>query len=174
MIFDGLHPPYRESDAPSPVNTYGEQKVLAEVGMKRKYPATVICRMPLMFGDAGPVATSFIQPLMRALKAGDEVNLFVDEYRTPISGKDAAEGLILALTNLPDVIHLGGNERISRYEFGKLLIDVFKFPNAKIIPCRQRDFKMAAPRPSDVSLDNTKARKLGFQPESIKPSLTEL
>jgi dTDP-4-dehydrorhamnose reductase len=87
LVFDGLNPPYREEDEPSPLNIYGEHKTLAEIGMKRRCQSLVICRMPLMFGDPGPVASGFIKPLIRNMKLGIEVNLFKNEFRTPLSGK---------------------------------------------------------------------------------------
>jgi dTDP-4-dehydrorhamnose reductase len=174
LVFDGLNPPYSEEDEPSPLNVYGEQKLMAEIGMKNQCASIVICRMPLMFGSAGPTGSSFLQPLLRQMRIGMEVNLFVDEFRTPLSGKNAVEGLMIALERLPDVVHFGGLERISRYELGKLVMDVFNLRNAKLNPCRQQEIQMAAPRPRDVSLTNAKAMQMGFQPESIKVSLERL
>lgn len=174
LIFDGLNPPYREDDNPSPVSAYGEQKVLAESGMKDRYPPTVICRMPLMFGDPGPVAVSFIQPLINAMQSGIKVDLFIDEYRTPVSGINAAEGLMIALNTLPDIIHLGGSERISRYEFGQLLLKTFQIRTAIVNPCKRKDLNLPAPRPPDVSFDSSKAAALGFQPNALTVELERL
>lgn len=174
LVFDGLNPPYSEEDEPSPLNVYGEHKLMAEIGMKNRCASVVICRVPLMFGRSGPTASSFLQPLLRQMKLGIEVNLFVDEFRTPLSEKNAVEGIMIALERLPDTIHLGGLERISRYEFGKLVMDAFNFRNAKLIPCRQKEIQMAAPRPHDVSLTNAKAMQMGFQPDPIKVSLERL
>ena len=174
LVFDGLNPPYAEEDEPSPVSYYGEHKALAESGIKDRYPPSVICRMPLMFGEPGPIATSFIQPLIKAMTEENGVNLFVDEFRTPVSGKDAAQGLMIALDNLPGIIHLGGPERISRYEFGKLVADTFKIRDAKLNACKQVEIKMAAARPPDVSLDSSKAMGLGFEPGSLVNELEEL
>ena len=64
--------------------------------------------------------------------------------------------------------------QISRYEFGKLAMDVFNFRNAKLNPCRQQEIQMAAPRPRDVSLNNAKAMQMGFRPDPIKVSLERL
>jgi dTDP-4-dehydrorhamnose reductase len=174
LIFDGLNPPYSENDKPSPVSAYGEQKVLAELGMREKYAKTVICRMSLMFGDPGPFAKSFIQPLLDAMNTGETLNLFIDEYRSPLSGRNAVEGLMLALKNMPPIIHLGGLQSISRYEFGLLLAAVLGFRRPKINPCRQKDLNLPAPRPPDVSFDSTKAVALGFQPNSIIDELEYL
>jgi dTDP-4-dehydrorhamnose reductase len=174
LVFDGLNPPYSEEDEPSPLNVYGEQKLMAEIGMKNQCASIVICRMPLMFGSSGPTGSSFLQPLLRQMRSGMEVNLFVDEFRTPLSGENAVEGLMIALERLPDVVHLGGMERISRYEFGKLVMDIFNFRNAKLNPCRQQEIQMAAPRPRDVSLTNAKAMQMGFQPDPVKVSLERI
>lgn len=172
LVFDGLNPPYYEDDSVCPVNIYGEQKVLAETGILKIYPKTAICRMPLMFGLCGPHGKSFIQPMIESMKKGKKLNLFTDEIRNPISGKTAATGLFLALDRVCGILHLGGNESISRYDFGKLMAKVFKFNNAKLIPCLQKDLNLSTKRPPDVSLDNTKAICLGFRPLSLVDELS--
>ncbi|MEH2005690.1 SDR family oxidoreductase [Nostoc sp.] len=171
LVFDGLNAPYREIDAVCPVNLYGEQKAIAEAGMLDRYPMTAVCRMPLMFGAVTPTAKSFIQPFIQTLKAEEELSLFIDEFRTPVSGTTAAKGLLLALEKVNGIIHLGGKERISRYDFGQLLVEVFQLPTSRLKACRQQDVKMAAPRPADVSLDSSKAFALGYQPLSLRKEL---
>lgn len=174
LVFNGLNPPYRETDPVSPVNHYGEQKVMAESGMRSRYPMTTVCRMPLMFGIAPPTAASFIQPFIQALREGQELKLFTDEFRTPVSGKTAAFGLLLALEKVKGLIHLGGKERVSRYDFGRYLAEVLELPASGLKTCRQKDVKMAAPRPSDVSLDSSKAFALGYKPLSLREELEAL
>jgi dTDP-4-dehydrorhamnose reductase len=174
LVFDGLNAPYREADSVSPVNLYGEQKAIAEAGMLERYPMTAVCRMPLMFGAATPTAKSFIQPFIQTLKAEKELNLFIDEFRTPVSGTTAAKGILLALEKVNGIIHLGGKERISRYDFGQILVEVFQLPTSRLKCCRREDVKMAAPRPADVSLDSSKAFALGYQPLSLRKELQEL
>lgn len=171
LVFDGLNPPYRESDPVCPVNDYGEQKVRAEEEMLARYPQTAICRMPLMFGRATPTASSFIQPFIQQLREGQELSLFTDEFRTPVSGTTAAKGLLLALEKVNGRIHLGGRERVSRYEFGRLLVEVLQLPGDGLKGCRQEDVKMAAPRPKDVSLDSSLAFGLGYAPLSLREEL---
>jgi dTDP-4-dehydrorhamnose reductase len=174
LVFDGLRAPYKETDPVNPVNIYGEQKALAESSVLKSYPPAAICRMPLMFGHAGPVATSFIQPMVKAMNEGKDLKLFTDEFRTPVSAQTAVSGLFLALEKVSGLIHLGGLERISRYDFARLMIEVFGFRNARIIPCKQKDIKMAAPRPPDVSLDSSKAFALGYRPLPLEVGLKEM
>jgi dTDP-4-dehydrorhamnose reductase len=175
LVFNGLNAPYKETDQVSPVSIYGEQKVMAENAMLSRYPQTAVCRMPLMFGDGGLVAKSFVQPMLEKLKAGQELSLFVDEFRTPVSGQTAAEGLLFAIANnVQGIIHLGGKERISRYDFFRLLIEALEMKSAKIKPCLQKDVQMSAPRPPDVSLDSSKAFSLGYNPPLLKEAIADL
>jgi len=174
LVFDGLKGFYQETDSVNPVNIYGEHKAMAEVEILKRYPQAAICRMPLMFGNATPTATSFLQSFIKTLREGKELKLFTDEFRTPVNGKIAAEGLLLALEKVKGIIHLGGKEKISRYDFGRLLVEVFEIPNPKIQASLQKDVKMTAPRPSDVSLDSSKAFELGYSPLSLQEQLFQL
>ena len=174
LVFNGLNPPYKETDAVSPVNLYGEQKVMAEEGMLERYPMTAVCRMPLMFGVAAPPAQSFMQPFIQILRESKELRLFTDEFRTPASGITAAKGLLLALEKVNGRIHLGGKERMSRYDFGRLLVEIFELPSEALKGCRQADVKMAASRPPDVSLDSSMAFDLGYAPLSLREELEAL
>lgn len=174
QVFNGLNPPYRETDPVCPISHYGEYKVKAEQGMLERYPKTAACRMPLMFGIPPAGATSFIQPFIQILREGKELSLFTDQFRTPASGKTAATGLLLAIEKIQGIIHLGGKERVSRYEFGQLMAEVFELPQDKLKACLQDDVPMPAPRPVDVSLNSEKAFALGYQPLSLREELENL
>ena len=171
LVFDGTDPPYRETAPVSPISRYGEQKAEAEQGILC-YPKATVCRMPLLFGETPPMASSFIQPFIKTLRSGQELRLFTDEWRTPVSALSAAEGLLLAL-QAPGLLHLGGKERVSRYQFGCLMAEVLQLPQ-NIFPCLQKELPMAAPRPTDVSLDSSKAFNLGYQPLRLREALTTL
>lgn len=174
LVFDGKNPPYVETDPVSPVCIYGEHKVAAEKGMTARYPKTTICRMALMFGPCPQTATSFIQPILADLEKGRPVNLFVDEFRTPMGAETAVSGLLLALNHPGTVLHLGGNRRISRHEFGCLAADIFGLPTKSINPCKAADIPMPAPRSADISFNIGKARTLGFKPLSLIAELETL
>ncbi len=174
LVFDGQTPPYTETDPPSPINTYAEHKVLAETGMRKQNPETIICRMALMYGTSCTVSKSFLHPLLDAMRAGQSVPLFVDEFRTPLSGADAARGLMTAIENRPGILHLGGSERISRLAFGQRVQAAFNIPNAKLVPCKQISLDLPAPRPPDLSFDISKAVSLGFSPHPLSDELTRL
>jgi dTDP-4-dehydrorhamnose reductase len=173
LVFDGKNPPYREKDPVCPINLYGEQKVAAEIGILERHPDAVVCRMPLMFGVV-PHAQSFIQPFIERIRTGQVLNLFTDEIRTPVSGSSAAAGILLALETAKGVIHLGGRDRLSRYEVGLMLVEVLQISQANLHPCKQADVPMPAPRARDVSMDSSLAFSLGYQPERMREALERM
>jgi dTDP-4-dehydrorhamnose reductase len=174
LVFNGTAPPYREDNPTAPVNLYGEQKVVAEQQMLSINPRSIVCRMPLMYGDAPEGAKCFIQPMIQALREGKSLKLFTDEYRTPLSASDAAEGLLLALHHTDKrLLHLGGPQRLSRYDIGRLLADALSV-EGNFTPTRQGDVVMATPRAADVSMDSSRANVLGFKPKTVKVVLPTL
>jgi dTDP-4-dehydrorhamnose reductase len=169
QVFDGRRAPYRETDPVAPVNRYGEHKALAEQGMLARHDRVAICRMPLMYGAAP--SPSFIQPFITRLRSGEPLAAFTDEIRMPLSGWDAAQGLLLALDQHRGILHLAGPERRSRYDMAGLLVEILSIEAATIRPCLQADVAMAAPRPPDLSMDTSLAQSLGFRPQTMRSSL---
>lgn len=174
LVFDGTKAPYREADPVCPRNYYGKQKVAAEKGIAFVNSSAAICRMVLMYGDAPPTAKSFLQPWITALATGQSLSLFTDEFRTPLSAINAAQGLLLSLTLPGGIIHLGGPERLSRYTMGYLLAEALGIENPAITASHQKELPMAAPRAADVSLDSSTAIAAGFHPGTMHHELSTL
>ena len=174
MVFDGLNAPYKEEDPVCPVNIYGEQKVLAEKEMVRRCPEMVVCRTSIMFGLHPDRTKNWFQQIIESMRMHQNVQLFVDEYRTFLSVRKAVSGLLLAIDNTSGILHLSGDERLSRYDFARLVSGIFHINNTKFIPCNLADVPVKAPRAQDLSLDNSKAKTFGFTPSSIEKELEVL
>ncbi|HEY9737156.1 MAG TPA: NAD(P)-dependent oxidoreductase [Trichocoleus sp.] len=171
QVFDGTAAPYDEQATPNPVNRYGRQKLEAERRFLAAHPGGVVCRLPLMFGGPTPNAHCFLQDFVAQMRQGQPIQLFIDEYRTPAHIEDAARGLLLAVEKGQGVLHLGGQERLNRYQFGLLMAEIFDLPKALMQCCAQRDVPMAALRPADVSLVSERAFAMGYTPRSIAVAL---
>jgi dTDP-4-dehydrorhamnose reductase len=172
LVFDGEHAPYSESDAVCPISVYGRHKVAAEKAVLRYASRGLVCRVPLMFGYRDGLPASFIGSWLEKLKDGEELTLFDDEFRTPVSGSAAAGGLLLALeSDKEGILHLGGGERISRYDFGLKLCKVFGCSAGLMKAVPSDSIKMAAPRSHDVALDSSRAFALGYDPGRIEEQL---
>ncbi|MDP6629838.1 MAG: SDR family oxidoreductase [Kiritimatiellia bacterium] len=175
MVFDGRNPPYDETSQPCPVNIYGLQKAEAEARVLAANPEAAICRMPLMFGAAGPWAHNFLPEWIETLTHGRPLMLFTDEYRAPVSATVAQSGLRIAVEQqVSGILHLGGEERLSRYDFGKLLCEVWGLDSALLQAVRRADVDGMAPRPGDTFLDNHRAKGLGYRAPSLQEQLTGL
>lgn len=175
VVFNGQSPPYREADSTRPVNLYGKQKAEAEQRLLDAHPRAVVCRLPLMFGPATPTASSFLQNFLAKLRSGQRLNLFTDEYRMPAHARAIAAGLLLALRHPGlGLLHLAGADRLSRYDMGQLLVNIWQITTANIHPCRQADVPMPAPRPPDLSMDTAKAQRLGYSPVSMRAALQQI
>ena len=163
LIFDGTQGNYTEQDAPNPLSKYGAQKWEAEKLIHLHNPDATIFRLPLMFGKAYTSKVNYLTDFISKLQKGEKVNLFTDEYRSVCGANSVAQGILKLLGKTKGTYHLGGPERLSRYDFGMLVVKVFGCDPALIHACKQEDVKMAAPRPKDVSLNSSKAIYLGFR-----------
>ncbi|MGF1521466.1 MAG: SDR family oxidoreductase [Leptolyngbyaceae cyanobacterium] len=172
LVFDGTQAPYAETDVPSPINHYGQQKATAESRILAAYPDATICRLPLLYGAATPTANCFLQGFLAAIAEDKPLTLFTDEIRTPAAVTDVIQGLSLVLEQgITGILHLGGPESINRYEFGLRMAAAFNFSARFLIPCLQASVSLPAPRPKDVSLNSQKAFGLGYAPRAVDIAL---
>jgi dTDP-4-dehydrorhamnose reductase len=158
LVFDGERPPYRETDPPAPLSVYGRSKAEAERAVLA-HPGHVVVRVSLLFGPALTTSSSFFDQQVEALRAGRPVTLFEDEWRTPIDLATAARALVeLARADVEGVFHLGGPERLSRLEMGRLLARHLGAGEELLRAVRRSDVPAGEPRPCDTSLDSGRWR----------------
>ena len=157
-----------------PIMVYGKQKLKAEQYVLKVFPEAIIARMPLMYG-LPKNGFGFMSAWLRDLQEGKNIYCFTDEYRTATSGGDAAQGIFALLKNeASGVFHLGGPERMSRFDFSTKMALHFGLDKNLIIPSLQKDVKMPAKRPADVSLVSNKAFTYGFSPKKLEDNLKKL
>ena len=172
-VFDGNHPPYSESSEAHPVNLYGKQKLEAENKVLNANPNSIVCRVPRMFGFG--FKNTFFNDIWYNLLSGRKIKLFSDMFRTPISGLVAARGIKWAMEkNLYGIIHLGGKERLSWFDFGKIVADIYGFDDSLLIKTSMHNFNYSDKRPVNVSLNSNKAFSLGYNCPSIVDQINEI
>jgi len=147
LVFDGAAAPYPEDAATGPRSVYGASKVQGEQAVLRRGGRVV--RLPLLFGpDAhGRGATASLRD---ALEHGRGCRLFTNEYRTPLHAVDAARALVdlVVEPDGPNLLHLPGPERVSRWQFAQRLCAVHGLSAERFEPVECHDPE----RPRDVSL----------------------
>lgn len=151
-VFDGDKGDYREQEEPRPVNYYGETKLLAERAVVHVCSSYVIARAALIYGPPILGGTSSSEWVLRKLQAGETVPAFVDQHRTPIYAPDLAAALLeLVDSAWSGTVHLGGPERVSRYEFARQIGRAFGFSEALLRETRMKEVSGLARRPRDLS-----------------------
>lgn len=161
-VFDGSRGFYNEEDTPNAINFYAETKIKAEQIVISMQNQGVVARLSLVIGL--PVmgrGNSFLAGTIEKMKSGENIRAFVNEIRTPIDVITLGNALIeLAGNSFDGIIHLAGNSRLSRYEIATQIAKLSGSDAGLIISSNSNEMEDRAPRPEDVSLDNTKAGKI--------------
>ena len=172
LVFGGAPPVgarYAESDPPSPLSVYGRTKAEGEEAVRTEYPAALVCRLPLLFGDSHGRGLGASDSLVAAVRRGEEPLLFEDEWRTPLDVAFAARALVeLAMGDRTGPLHVAGPDRLSRSELGLLALRAAGFAAAETAARvrfgRRAERDPRGLRPVDVSLDASAARELLVTP----------
>jgi dTDP-4-dehydrorhamnose reductase len=179
LVFDGSRGGYDERSEPAPISVYGATKLEGERAARAVLgDRLTVLRLALLYGPRRSPASrsSFAEKMVRSAASGTTVTLFTDEFRSPLYVEDAALGLarLVELEHPPELIHLGGPERSSRYEFGMKALEVFGIPGGRARPGLRADAPLRAPRAEDVSLDSSLASSLGLPARSPADGLSAM
>jgi dTDP-4-dehydrorhamnose reductase len=175
LVFGGDAPPYRESDPTRPLGVYGLTKAQGERSVLEACPAAAVGRVALVYGRGHGARGTASESVAWALRAGRRVRLFTDEYRTPVDAWSVAEAALRMLSGAArGLFHLGGPERLSRWELGVRVARALGLPESGLTAGVRADYSGSDPRAADVSLDSGRARReLGWQPRAIDEALRE-
>jgi dTDP-4-dehydrorhamnose reductase len=159
LVFDGRKGQYTESDAPNPLNLYGETKAAAEEIVLKNRRHTVL-RIGLNSGASPSGRRSFNEEMEAIWRAGGSVKLFMDEFRCPIPAAVTARAVWeLAGRDCAGLFHLAGSERLSRVEIGRVVAAKHPGLAARIEESSRRDYQ-GPPRAADVSMNCAKVQRL--------------
>lgn len=159
-LFRGDEALTAETHAVNPQNTYARTKADAERRVLDIHPAALVVRTNF-YGWGPRYRRSFSDTIVDALRQGRSLTLFTDVFFTPI----LAESLALAAHDLLDrqirgIVHVVGDERLSKHEFGLRVARRFGLDEGLIAPGRLADRPLLVRRPLDMSLSNSLARRL--------------
>ena len=145
-IFDGSKEEYVESDAPDPINAYGESKLLGEKNIMEHIDDYRIIRTSWLFGVHGK---NFVETMLRLSGEMDTVRVVNDQFGKPTYTADLARKTAEIVGLAPGIYHITNNGVCSWYEFAAAIID-------NVSPCSSEEFARRAKRPRYSVLVNTK------------------
>jgi dTDP-4-dehydrorhamnose reductase len=126
--FENLHTfPYTEVDFSTPVNAYGHSKRRAEDYLIQNFPTALIVRTNF-FGSNPKISHSSLDTVVSRLKDGHIMDGFDDVHFTPVALQELARALSVLLTaGAIGVVHVSGNESISKYDFLRMIAKKYCF-----------------------------------------------
>ena len=174
-IFNGSNSWNTEQTPASPVNVYADTKLSSETAVLKSCSDALIVRTNF-FGCGTSVRESFSDWVINGLSSRTHMNMFNDVYFTPILVNDLID-IILNLVNInaTGIYHIGGSDRISKYEFALMISDIFQCENAYIRSSSIDSMEHLVKRPKDMSLSCDKTQKaLQIPMPRIRPSIVRL
>jgi len=184
-VFDGaLDRPYREDDAPRPINVYGLSKWRGEQGVAAANPDHAILRTAWVYS---PFGRNFVRTLLTLAGSRDEISVVADQRGAPSSALDLADGILKIIRNLlarPDdaslrgVFHMTGGGETTWAGFATAIFAASAAgngPSSRVKPIASSDYPTAARRPANSRLDNARlARWHGVRLPPWQDSLPDI
>ncbi|PVE23923.1 dTDP-4-dehydrorhamnose reductase [Microvirga sp. KLBC 81] len=165
-VFDGnLDRPYREDDAVDPLGAYGRSKLLGEEAVAAETGDHAILRTAWVYS---PFGKNFVKTMLRLAKDRAEIGVVADQFGSPTSALDIADGIFAVAKNLLDrpqdrtlrgVFHMTGTGFASWARFASEIFTLsaqLGGPSARVRPITTADYPTPAKRPANSRLDCTK------------------
>lgn len=159
QLFSGGRSFIKENEIPSALNVYGKTKQLAEEGVKNSGCNSLIIRTNF-YGWGPSYRKSFSDWIISSLREEKKITLFEDVFYTPILIDTLVE-IVHELLNAEEtgIFNVVGNDRISKYQFGLKVADIFSL-SANVIRGSLLERPNLVVRPLDMSLSNAKVNKV--------------
>lgn len=158
-----------------PATSYGLSKLMGEEELRRQAHAWVIIRSTLMYGQGTGRSNSFSQFLDRHWDRGESAPVFTDQYRPFLFVNDLLDAVELLLRHPGawyDVHLCGGPERLSRFEFAVRYAHARGVDPCLVQPLTASQLKGYIGGASNIDLDTTSLRQLGWQPRTVESAVT--
>jgi dTDP-4-dehydrorhamnose reductase len=176
LVYAGYRGSFLKEDAKLiPATLYAETKLMGEVKIKESTENYLLLRTALLYGIGLNHSRCHFHIMFDSLKNKKPIKLFIDQFRTPISLKDAANIIVdLAGMDLKgETFNLGGFERVSRYELGEILCSLAGFDKNLIQKITMDDIPNF-PKVEDVSLNTEKVQSFGLKPRTVEENIVEI
>lgn len=162
----------KEESKKDPRSLYAETKLIGEEKIKSVFDNYIILRTALLYGYGINGRVNHFYLTYQKFQRGETVNLFYDQYRTPLELSDAAR--IISELVCKDIsgatMNFGGGEKLSRAEMAEILCEEANLPKSRITPVSMYDIA-GMPDVQDVSMDISLVKSLGISPRSFRDSV---
>jgi dTDP-4-dehydrorhamnose reductase len=166
-VFDGMAGrPYTESDPVRPLGAYAVSKLAGEHYAQAYLDQILVVRVSGVFGPGGvrTARSNFVELMLRLAAGSKEIRVVEDHVASPAYAPAIAARTFEAVSRgVTGVLHLGGGQPISWYDWAKMIFEKAGLePELKATD--EREYRTAARRPKYSALDNARMRELGLEP----------
>jgi dTDP-4-dehydrorhamnose reductase len=170
-VFDGLkQSPYEESDAPNPLNVYGNTKLSGEHFVRTNHDKHFVLRTSAIYGRnpcRAKGGLNFIELMLKLAKERGEVKVVDSEFVTPTSTAELARQMVaLSRSDLYGLYHATAEGCCSWYDFANEVFEVTGTKvSLKVAGPNEFAAKVARPKYSVLENSRLKSHKLNvFKP----------
>lgn len=151
--------PWREDDAPAPVNWYGATKLAGEQALAASGAAHLLVRVQWLYGGAG---RHFVRTMWERARAGQATRVVDDQVGALTHTEDLASVLWDAVAaQRTGVLHLASAGTHTWYAAAARIFAAAGVPGL-VTPCATADYPTPAVRPANSRLDTARAAALGL------------
>lgn len=160
----------------APINVYGESKELGESFIKKSPKNNCIVRTTIVGKNINHLRCSFAEWIVNSLRQKMKIKLYDNIYFTPISIWHFADELEWIINHeTPRVLHVGGAEIISKYQFGVNLALKMGLDISLIKQVKATDANFVAPRNFDQTLSSKLYEKISKRKlPDVKTTINEI
>ena len=142
------------------INNYGRHKQKSESQILKINSKSIIIRTNF-YSIGNKKRQSFSDKILQSIKSKEHVNLFKDVYYTPIYGKYLLKYIFNLLEKKQKgIFNISSNEKITKFEFGQKICNIFKLDNKLIKISYLSKRKDLIKRPFNMALNNNKVKKI--------------
>ncbi len=173
-VFDGTKKEgYKEDDVTSPINTYGESKLLGEKMIQENTDNFFIIRTSWLFGMHGQ---NFVKTMLKLADEGRQIQVVNDQFGKPTYTVDLANGILdfVKTGYSSGIYHLVNENSTSWYEFAKKIFDLKNLTGVDLVSINSGELNRPAKRPQISILHNTKLPHLRSHEEALKDYLNKI
>lgn len=162
-VFDGAKGvPYEESDAPNPLNVYGNTKLAGEYFVRSISDKHFVLRTSAIYGRSACRAKgglNFIELMMKLAKERSELRVVDSEIVTPTATTEiACQILALSKSDCYGLYHGTAEGSCSWYEFANEIFELTG-TNVRLVVAGPNEFPAKVPRPKYSVLENRNLKK---------------
>ncbi len=142
------------------LNIYSKHKKKSEKDILKINPKSLIIRTNF-YCIGNKKRQSFSDTILKLIISKNEIELFKDVYYTPIYGKYLLKYIFALIKKKKfGIFNVCSNERITKYEFGHKLCDIFNLNKRFIKGNYLKEKKDLVRRPFNMALNNNKLKKI--------------